>query len=101
MRQRLSGSIVSVVADAALSFAGSYVLFAPDNGASVLQSAFGGFAGANCSIKGNVSIGTGERIYHVPGQRYYADTMIRQEYGERYFCSEQEARAAGWRRSGV
>ncbi|WMT90177.1 hypothetical protein [Pelagibacterium sp. H642] len=54
-----------------------------------------------CNIKGNVSIGSGERIYHVPGQRYYAATKIRPEYGERWFCSEAEARAAGWRRSGV
>lgn len=24
-----------------------------------------------CNIKGNISIDTGERIFHVPGQRYY------------------------------
>ncbi len=54
-----------------------------------------------CSIKGNVSIGSGERIYHVPGQLYYEETVIRTEYGEQWFCSEAEARAAGWRKSGV
>ncbi len=32
--------------------------------------------GSGCSIKGNVSIETGERIYHVPGQRYYDATRI-------------------------
>lgn len=53
----------------------------------------------NCVVKGNVSIDTGERIYHVPGQKYYDETIIRPEYGERWFCSETEARAAGWRRS--
>ncbi|WP_348629607.1 hypothetical protein [Mesorhizobium sp. WSM1497] len=52
-----------------------------------------------CNIKGNVSIDTGERIYHVPGQKYYSQTIIRPEYGERWFCSEAEARAAGWRKS--
>src|SRR5690606_16116293 len=26
---------------------------------------------AACNIKGNISISTGERIYHVPGQTYY------------------------------
>jgi len=57
-------------------------------------------SGQSCIIKGNISIGSGERIYHVPGQHYYADTIIRPEYGERWFCSEREARAAGWRRAG-
>lgn len=53
-----------------------------------------------CNIKGNVST-QGERIYHVPGQRYYDDTRISASHGERWFCSEAEARAAGWRRSKV
>lgn len=55
---------------------------------------------SNCAIKGNVSINSGERIYHVPGQDYYAGTVIRPEYGERWFCSEAEARQAGWRKAG-
>ena len=54
---------------------------------------------ASCSIKGNISIETGERIYHVPGQDHYSETIIRPEYGERWFCSEDEARAAGWRKA--
>ena len=53
-----------------------------------------------CVIKGNVST-QGERIYHVPGQKYYDDTRISASHGERWFCSEEEARAAGWRRSRV
>lgn len=53
-----------------------------------------------CNIKGNVST-QGERIYHVPGQKYYNDTRISVSHGERWFCSEEEARAAGWRRSRV
>jgi hypothetical protein len=52
-----------------------------------------------CNIKGNISINTGERIYHVPGQEYYGDTKISPRYGERWFCSEADARAAGWRRA--
>lgn len=51
-----------------------------------------------CEIKGNVSA-DGKRIYHVPGQRYYAETMIRPEQGERWFCTEIQAREAGWRRA--
>lgn len=57
-------------------------------------------SGKECAIKGNVSIGTGERIYHVPGQKDYSSTIIRAEYGERWFCSEADARSAGWRRAG-
>ena len=53
-----------------------------------------------CTIKGNVST-QGERIYHVPGQKYYDETQISATHGERWFCSEQEARAAGWRKSKV
>lgn len=53
-----------------------------------------------CNIKGNVST-QGERIYHVPGQEYYNDTRIQASHGERWFCSEAEARAAGWRKSKV
>lgn len=51
-----------------------------------------------CAIKGNVS-GRGVRIYHVPGQRDYDRTRISPAKGERWFCTEAEARAAGWRRA--
>lgn len=53
----------------------------------------------SCDIKGNISINSGERIYHVPGQKYYAATRISPQYGERWFCTEAEARAAGWRKA--
>jgi rubredoxin len=53
----------------------------------------------NCTIKGNISFSTGERIYHLPGDKYYETTRINFASGERWFCSEAEARAAGWRRS--
>lgn len=51
-----------------------------------------------CTIKGNIS-SRGERIYHVPGAEHYVSTRIDTSKGERWFCSEAEARAAGWRRS--
>jgi endonuclease YncB( thermonuclease family) len=54
----------------------------------------------SCTIKGNINA-RGERIYHVPGQRYYAETRIDTARGERLFCSEDEARRAGWRKSKV
>ncbi len=51
-----------------------------------------------CSIKGNISR-TGERIYHLPSHFHYAKTRIDLRKGERMFCSESEALAAGWRRA--
>jgi len=52
-----------------------------------------------CDIKGNISVETEERIYHMPGQEYYNETRISPEYGERWFCTEAEATANGWRRA--
>lgn len=54
---------------------------------------------ARCKIKGNVSVGSGDKIFHVPGQRDYILTKIRRDYGERWFCSEKDARDAGWRKA--
>ena len=51
-----------------------------------------------CRIKGNIST-SGKRIYHVPGGRHYEKAHIDTRKGERWFCSESEARRAGWRRS--
>jgi hypothetical protein len=57
---------------------------------------------AGCGIKGNINAKTGERIYHMPGQKYYLATRINWwSGGERWFCSESDARAAGWRKSRV
>ena len=41
----------------------------------------------------------GRRICHMPGDRDYERTRISTSRGERYFCTEAEARAAGWRRA--
>ena len=52
----------------------------------------------DCRIKGNIAR-DGERIYHVPGGKYYDRTRIDPAKGERWFCTEAEAREAGWRKS--
>jgi hypothetical protein len=57
------------------------------------------FPTQGCTIKGNVSYDSGARIYHMPGQKDYAATAISPERGERWFCSETEAKKAGWRRA--
>jgi len=49
-----------------------------------------------CPIKGNIS-NKGERIYHTPWSPAYAKTRIDESKGERWFCDEDEAIAAGWR----
>lgn len=53
---------------------------------------------SGCTIKGNISR-TGEKIYHMPGCDSYEKTVISETQGERWFCSEAEARAAGWRKA--
>lgn len=53
---------------------------------------------AGCPIKGNIS--ANGRLYHMPGSFAYDRTRINLQRGERWFCSEAEARAAGWRRAG-
>ena len=50
----------------------------------------------SCAIKGNISR-KGVRIYHLPGTAAYAQTKIDEAKGEHWFCSEDEAKAAGWR----
>jgi endonuclease YncB( thermonuclease family) len=70
-------------------------------GAAQVQSQAPVASGANageCVIKGNIS-SKGERIYHLPGGEYYDATVIDTAKGERWFCTEAEAVAAGWRRS--
>jgi hypothetical protein len=53
---------------------------------------------AGCAIKGNIS--SRGHIYHLPGMRSYDATRINSRRGERWFCSEAQAKAAGWRRAG-
>lgn len=54
----------------------------------------------NCQIKGNIS-SSGEKIYHLPGQKYYDKTVIDPSQGEQWFCTEEEAQKDGWRKSKV
>ena len=51
-----------------------------------------------CRIKGNISR-SGTRIYDVPGAQHYDRTRIDTSQGERWFRSEAQVRAAGWRRA--
>lgn len=51
-----------------------------------------------CVIKGNIST-TGDKIYHLPGCGSYDKVVIDESKGERWFCTEEDAVAAGWRKA--
>lgn len=51
-----------------------------------------------CQIKGNIS-DQGNKFYHLPGGRFYDGIKITPDTGERWFCTEREAVANGWRKS--
>jgi endonuclease YncB( thermonuclease family) len=50
----------------------------------------------DCTIKGNVNT-SGECIYHTPTSRWYAQIKMNINKGTRWFCSVEEAEAAGCR----
>jgi endonuclease YncB( thermonuclease family) len=52
----------------------------------------------SCVVKGNIS-SSDEKIYHVPGCDSYNQTRISEAKGEAWFCTEQEAVSAGWRKA--
>jgi endonuclease YncB( thermonuclease family) len=70
----------------------------PDNAhAILLASASGPVAPSpDCTIKGNVN-SAGECIYHKPTSRWYAQIKMKISKGTRWFCSVEEAEAAGCR----
>jgi hypothetical protein len=61
-------------------------------------SATEGAPSPECTIKGNVNR-NGERIYHMEHQRFYARIKMDKGGGRRWFCTPEEAEAAGWRRA--
>ncbi|MCL4764605.1 MAG: thermonuclease family protein [Hyphomicrobiaceae bacterium] len=54
-------------------------------------------APGGCPVKGQVV--SGRKYYVPPGSADYARIRVRGRRGERWFCSEEEALAAGWMRS--
>jgi len=70
----------------------------PDNAhAILLASASGPVAPSpDCTIKGNVN-SSGECIYHTKSSRWYAQIRMQISKGTRWFCSVEEAEAAGCR----
>ena len=70
----------------------------PENAnAILLASASGAVAPSpDCTIKGNVNR-SGECIFHQPTSRWYAQIKMQISKGTRWFCSVEEAEAAGCR----
>ena len=52
----------------------------------------------SCTIKGNIN-SEGEKIFHSIGCQSYNKTVIDESAGEKWFCSEQDALDAGWRKA--
>jgi len=76
-----------------------FVLFTGELSRSRYPSPISSITKPDCIIKGNVSIDTGRRIYHLPGMEDYETTVIDPASGEEWFCTEAEAIAAGWRKA--
>jgi endonuclease YncB( thermonuclease family) len=69
----------------------------PNAHAILLASASGSVAPSpDCTIKGNVN-SSGECIYHTPKSRWYAQIQMKISKGTRWFCSVEDAEAAGCR----
>lgn len=52
-----------------------------------------------CVIKGNVRRDKGTKIYHLPECFNYEKIVVNEREGDQWFCSESEAKAAGFRKS--
>lgn len=53
---------------------------------------------ARCVIKGNIST-NGTKIFYTPDSANYHSVRVDSSSGEVWFCTEGEARRAGWRRA--
>lgn len=53
----------------------------------------------NCLIKGNSDPKLGTKIYHLPDCYNYGKIVINEKDGDQWLCSEEEARASGFRQS--
>ncbi len=51
----------------------------------------------NCTIKGNID--RTRKTYHMPGCTQYPFAVVEEDVGEQWFCTEKEAREAGYIKS--
>jgi endonuclease YncB( thermonuclease family) len=72
----------------------------PPNAHAVLMASASGPVAPSpeCTIKGNIN-GAGECIFHTKKSRWYAQIKMKISKGTRWFCSVEEAEAAGCRQT--
>ncbi len=49
-----------------------------------------------CVIKGNIDFPINKYTYHLPGCTQYETAIVQEDKGEQWFCTEAEARKAGY-----
>ncbi len=54
---------------------------------------------SQCQIKGNIDTATYEKFYHLPSCTHYKETVLNLAFGEAWFCSEKDARDAGFKKA--
>jgi len=78
---------------------GSVFIFIQSNGPSTSPPILTAIRKPGCIIKGNISISSGNKIYHLPGMEDYDSTVIDPGKGEQWFCTEDEAMSQGWKKA--
>ncbi|MBD1936912.1 cold shock domain-containing protein [Microcoleus sp. FACHB-68] len=105
---RKQGLLKSVVSLGALAVIALFTTLSPTRSAPPIRatptpagsaSPMRAVTNQECVIKGNISISTGDKLYHLPGMEDYEATRIDPTKGERWFCTESEAIANGWRKA--
>ncbi|MFZ2202046.1 MAG: thermonuclease family protein [Microgenomates group bacterium] len=49
-----------------------------------------------CAIKGNIDFAINKYTYHLPGCTQYETAIVQEDRGEAWFCTETEAKKAGY-----
>ncbi|NET10856.1 MAG: cold shock domain-containing protein [Merismopedia sp. SIO2A8] len=89
-KRRFSNVLLNLGALGIVVFLGD--LFGSGRSPSLIQT----LTQPDCNVKGNISISSDRKLYHLPGMKDYENTIISPHKGERWFCSEAEARQHGW-----
>ncbi|MEO1742655.1 MAG: cold shock domain-containing protein [Cyanobacteria bacterium J06629_9] len=91
----ISVGVETVLGIAGLLIAFLFTQFRPSRSPSLIQSAIQ----PDGNIKGNISFSSGKKVYHLPGMEDYESTVIDPDKGEKWFCTEAEASASGWKKA--
>ncbi len=92
-KRGLLGTVVGMIIMGVISL--SAIEFTPSRSPSPIAS----ITKPKCTIKGNISQNTDSKIYHLSGMEDYESTVIDAARGEKWFCTESEAIANGWRKA--